>query len=37
MPWRAGEELQEYICQENNRYLEGLIREEIMMSLEEKQ
>jgi hypothetical protein len=35
IPWRAGQELQEYICQENNQYLESLITEEVMMSLED--
>jgi hypothetical protein len=24
IPWRAGQELQEYICQENNRYFDDL-------------
>ena len=24
IPWRAGQELQEYICQENNQYLQRL-------------
>ena len=34
--WNDGQELQEYICQENNQYLEGLIREEIMLELGEQ-
>jgi hypothetical protein len=34
--WQPEQELQEYICQENNRYLESLIREEVIMSLGEE-